>query len=66
MARLSVAGFALLANLAAILAHSSVDRIQKINVGMSGMPPMEKWLTAPVKAVKAMINTLVPTAVFSS
>ena len=25
-----------------------------------------KWLTAPVSAVNAMMNTLVPTAVFSS
>ena len=24
-------------------------------------PPMAKWLAAPVKAVKAIINTLVPT-----
>ena len=34
--------------------------------GMSGMPPMVKWDSAPVKAVKVMIKTLVPTAVFSS
>ena len=27
---------------------------------------MAKWLTAPVNAVNVMINTLVPTAVFSS
>lgn len=27
---------------------------------------MEKWLTAPVKAVNVMMKTLVPTAVFSS
>ena len=27
---------------------------------------MTKWLTEPVKAVKAMMNTLVPTAVLSS
>ena len=27
---------------------------------------MAKWLTAPVRAVKVMMNTLVPTAVFSS
>ena len=32
----------------------------------SGAPPMAKWDTAPVKAVNVMINTLVPTAVFSS
>ena len=32
----------------------------------SGAPPMAKWLTAPVRAVKVMMNTLVPTAVFSS
>ena len=31
-----------------------------------GIPPMVKWLTAPVNAVKVIINTLVPTAVFNS
>jgi len=29
-------------------------------------PPMTKWLAAPVSAVALMMNTLVPTAVFSS
>ena len=29
----------------------------------SGIPPRVKWDTAPVSAVKVMINTLVPTAV---
>ena len=32
----------------------------------SGVPPIIKWDIAPVRAVKVMINTLVPTAVFSS
>ena len=36
------------------------------SVHPSGNPPMVKWLTAPVSAVNAMMNTLVPTAVFSS
>ena len=36
------------------------------HVSVSGMPPMAKWETAPVSAVKVMIKTLVPTAVFSS
>ena len=35
-------------------------------VSTSGIPPMAKWDTDPVRAVKAMMNTLVPTAVFSS
>ena len=32
----------------------------------SGVPPIMKWETAPVRAVKVMMNTLVPTAVLSS
>ena len=35
-------------------------------VSGSGVPPMAKWETAPVSAVKVMMKTLVPTAVFSS
>ena len=66
VARLSVLGEALLANLAAILAHSRVKTIHKTIIGILGSPPIAKWDTAPVKAVKVMIKTLVPTAVFSS
>lgn len=51
VARFRVAALALLANLAAILAHSSVDATQKTRHPISGMPPMAKWLAAPVKAV---------------
>lgn len=66
VARLSTMGLALLANLAAILAQSRVDKMQKTRLQTSGGPPMAKWLTAPVNAVKAMTKTLVPTAVLSS
>ena len=58
---------ALFANLAATLAPIRVNRIHRINAGISGrLPLIEKWDTAPVNAVKDMINTLVPTAVFNS
>ena len=66
VARFSTIGSALLANRAAICAHKKVLRTQNTRHRISGIPPMAKWLTAPVKAVKAIINTLVPTAVFSS
>lgn len=59
-------GVLLLAKRAAMRAQSRVDRTQKIRAHRSATPPMAKWLTEPVKAVKAMINTLVPTAVFNS
>ncbi len=36
------------------------------HTSQSGVPPIIKWDTAPVRAVKVMMNTLVPTAVFSS
>lgn len=64
--RLSVSGLALLAKIAAILAHINVKTIHNINTGMSGMPPIAKWETAPVNAVKVIMKTLVPTAVFNS
>ena len=66
VARFNVAALALFANFAAILAQSSVDKTQKSRQGKSGRPPIAKWLAAPVNAVNAMINTLVPTAVLSS
>lgn len=59
-------GCALLAKTAASRAHSSVKTMHSTHVSVSGMPPMAKWETAPVSAVKVMIKTLVPTAVFSS
>ena len=64
--RFSVAGSALFANLAAMRAQSSVLSTQQIRQNRSGTPPIAKWLTEPVKAVNAMMKTLVPTAVFSS
>ena len=64
--RLRVAGFALFASTAAILAHSKVETMQMIKHQRSGIPPITKWLIEPVNAVNVIINTLVPTAVFSS
>ena len=66
VARFNVFGVALLANTAAILAQRNVKITHKIHTDQSGVPPMAKWETAPVKAVKVIINTLVPTAVFNS
>ncbi len=66
VARLRVFGVALLANRAAILAHMKVNSTQSPNISQSGVPPMVKWEIAPVSAVKVMIKTLVPTAVFNS
>ena len=42
VARFKVLGSALLANLAAILAHSNVDRTQKTRIEISGIPPITK------------------------
>ena len=66
VARLRTTGLALLANFAAILAHKSVDRTQNTSAHISGIPEIAKCPKAPVKAVKVIIKTLVPTAVFSS
>ena len=38
-----------------IVKHSTRER-------MSGTPPIIKWLMPPVRAVNAIMNTLVPTA----
>ena len=56
----------MLANTAAMRAHSRVNTTHKPHTSQSGVPPIIKWDTAPVRAVKVMMNTLVPTAVFSS
>ena len=64
--RFNVSADALLANLAAILAQIRVKTTQSTSNRISGIPPMAKCDTAPVNAVKAIMNTLVPTAVFSS
>lgn len=58
VARFRVTALALLAKRAAIRAHRSVDNTQKIRHHRSGIPPMAKWIAAPVNAVNAMINTL--------
>lgn len=54
------------AKTAAILAQIKVNTMHRTQTVTSGSPPMAKWEKAPVSAVKAIINTLVPTAVFSS
>ena len=65
--RLSVFALALFAILAAICAQMKVKTTQKTSVKMSLTPlSMAKWLTEPVRAVNVIMNTLVPTAVFSS
>ena len=56
----------MLANTAAMRAQTSVKSTQSANTVQSGAPPMAKCETAPVSAVKAMMKTLVPTAVLSS
>ena len=66
VARFRVLGAALLANTAAMRAHSRVNTTHSTHTSQSGVPPIIKWDTAPVRAVKVMMNTLVPTAVFSS
>ena len=66
VARFRVLAGALLAKRAAMRAQSRVKQTHIIRTVQSGAPPMAKWETAPVSAVKVMINTLVPTAVFSS
>ena len=65
VARFKVFADALFAKTAAILAQRSVNAIHKSSTNQSGFPPMAKCEAAPVKAVNAMINTLVPTAVLS-
>ena len=54
------------AKIAAILAHINVNTIHNIHTVISGIPPIAKCDTAPVRAVNVIINTLVPTAVLSS
>ena len=66
VARLRVFGCALLAKTAAILAHKNVNATHRHKIRISGKPPIAKCEIAPVRAVNVIINTLVPTAVFSS
>lgn len=55
-----------MANRAEPRAPARVASTQITRAKGSGAPPMAMWDTAPVRAVNAMIKTLVPTAVFSS
>ena len=64
--RLRALAEARLAKTAAILAPRSVTTTHTVRANTSSPPPMATWETAPVKAVKVMMNTLVPTAVLSS
>mgnify|MGYP005875577977 FL=1 len=66
VALFKVLGVALFANKAAILAQTRVKRIHKIHTVKLGNPPIIKCEIAPVRAVKVIIKTLVPTAVLSS
>ena len=59
-------GVDLLAIFDAIKANNKVDKMQVTRQTILLMPPRTKWLTEPVSAVKVIINTLVPTAVFNS
>ena len=64
--RFKVFGSALFAKTAATLAHRKVKITHRIQISQSGVPPIRKCETAPVKAVKVITKTLVPTAVFNS
>ena len=66
VARFKVFALALFANFAAILAKTRVNAMQSTNGSQSGFPPIAKCESEPVSAVNVIINTLVPTAVFSS
>ena len=61
VAQINVFGVALYAKTAAMLAHIRVKSTHNISTVQSGAPPMAKCDAAPVNAVKAIINTLVPT-----
>ena len=63
--RLSFRADVLLANTAETLAPIRVNNTQQMRAVISGREPMAKWETAPVRALKVIINTLVPTAVLS-
>ena len=66
VSRLSKRVPALVAMRAAICAQIRVKRMHSTSRSGRGGAPRAKWLTAPVRAEKVMMNTLVPTAVFSS
>ena len=60
--RFKVFALDLLAIFAAILAHSRVNATHSTRERTSGTPPIIKWLMPPVRAVNAIMKTLVPTA----
>ena len=64
--RFSVFPSAPVAILVAIFAQKKVNTVHRINRSIWGGSLRTKLLTAPVSAEKVIINTLVPTAVFSS
>ena len=66
VAILSERGLALFAIFAAMRANISVNTTQSTKGSISGKPPIAKCETEPVRAVKVIIKTLVPTAVLSS
>ena len=66
VARFNVFGSALLANKAAMRAQINVNITHSPKTVQSGVPPIVKWDKAPVSAVKVIMKTLVPTAVFNS
>ena len=63
--RFKVFALDLLAIFAAILAHSKVNTTHSTRERISGTPPIIKWLMPPVRAVNAIINTLVLCVVFT-
>ena len=66
VARFRVFADARFAKTAATRAQRKVNTMHSTQTVTSGMPPIAKCETAPVSAVKVMMKTLVPTAVFSS
>ena len=64
--RLRVRGSARLAKTAETWAAARVTAAHTTRANRSMPPPMATWDSAPVRAVKVMMNTLVPTAVLSS
>ena len=55
-ALLSVSGFALFANTAAIRAHIKVNSMHSTIIRRLGLSPKEKWEIEPVSAVKVIMN----------
>ena len=66
MTRLSSLGVARLAKREASQAPNRADRAHITSAVQLISPSMVKWEMAPTRAKKVIMNTLVPTAVFSS